>query len=135
MLEPRCSFFFMRVADPSCLPPLPSMQWLSSLFSTAQVPLPFFDFHISKSHGFRLCSPAGNVLQRRSSALSSFRQNYIFPPKLYLSAKASSFFYSCGTLLQQSPNTYLWLVLEPPATGFSCCNLSFASCEVRCNLP
>ena len=26
-------------------------------------------------------------------------------------------------------------VPEQPAPGFSCCNLSFASCEVRCNLP
>ena len=36
--------YFMRVDEPSCLLPLPSMPWLSSLFSVAQVPLPSLTF-------------------------------------------------------------------------------------------
>ena len=46
----------------------------------------------------------------------------------------SSFSCRCGTLLQQSPNTYLWLVPEPLTAGFSCCSFSLASCEVLANL-
>ena len=77
---------FMRVVEPSCLPPLPSMQWVSSLFLAAQLPLPLFDFPISKIHGFRLCSAAGTVLRRRSSILSSFPPKLISPPKLAASS-------------------------------------------------
>ena len=88
MLEPRCSFFFMRVAEPSCLPPLPSMEWLSFLLSAALVPLPSWIFYpkvIVFGSALQLETCYGVVaLPYLLSA-----KTYLFPPKLAASSVAA----------------------------------------------
>ena len=64
---------------------------------------------------------------------SLFSAAQVLLPLTFLSWYSS---FSCiyRTLLQQSPNTYLWLVPEPLKAGFSCYSFSLASCEVLVNI-